>query len=133
MDDSPAPDEPIVSGEPLVPTAAQAIKSNIHITVTQGAATKITMEEAEMLIKFVWPEIVKAGDHNAFTVPKLGLSIVRDGDELYIMTVEEKEAALRGQPVAPAVGGETVHASEELIPEKKEKAASRKKKLKKEK
>lgn len=73
------------------------IKSSVHITVTQGAAKVITVEEAEMLVKFVWPEIVKAGDHNAFTVPKLGLSVVRDGDELFIMTVEEKEAALMGE------------------------------------
>ncbi len=81
------PDEPTIIDETMV-------KSSVHITVTQGAAKVITMEEAEMLVKFVWPEIVKAGDHNAFTVPKLGLSIVRDNEQLFIMTVEEKEAAL---------------------------------------
>ncbi|MDE1798574.1 MAG: hypothetical protein KGH63_04175 [Candidatus Micrarchaeota archaeon] len=89
--------------EPLVPEAPlQTIKSNVHITVTHGAAVKISMEEAEMLVKFAWPEIIKS-EHNSFTVPKLGLSIVRDGDQLYIMTVEEKEAALHGlaEPLLP--------------------------------
>lgn len=91
---APTPNAPAAPPPPASDPQPTRIKTSVHITVTQGAAEKVSMAEAEALVKFVWPQIVKAGDHNSFSIPRLGLALVREGDELFVMTMAEKEEAL---------------------------------------
>lgn len=70
------------------------VKLTIHLSA--GAQKKLSEEETQMLVKWCWEEMEKrkGEGHNLFRFPKLGICIVRDSNELVLMTDDEHRAAL---------------------------------------
>ena len=70
------------------------IKLTIHLS--RNAAKILSEEEAQMLIKWSWEEMEKKKKegYNLFRFPKLGVCVVRDKEELVILTDEEQRNAL---------------------------------------
>ena len=60
-----------------------------------------------MLIKLAWKEMQLKKEYNLFHFKKLGICLIRDGDDLTIMTEREKSHALGEQAK-----------SAEVVPEK---------------
>ncbi|VVB57083.1 Uncharacterised protein [uncultured archaeon] len=69
-------------------------KLTVHLS--HAAAKIVSPDEAQMLIKWSWEEMEKKkkDGYNLFRFPKLGVCVVRDGDELVILTDAEQQKAL---------------------------------------
>ncbi len=89
--------------KPAKPSDKPASPENKHhalvIHLSRGAAKIVNEEEVRMLLKWSWEEIEarqKEG-YNLFRFPKLGICVVRDKDELVILTDDEHRNALKDE------------------------------------
>ncbi len=69
-------------------------KREVRIHLTNAAAKIVSAEEAPMLVKLAWKEMEQKKEFNLFRFVKLGVCLIRDGDDLTIMTEKEKAKAL---------------------------------------
>ena len=69
-------------------------KREVRIHLTHAAAKIVSAEEAPMLVKLAWKEMEQKKEFNLFRFTKLGVCLIRDGDDLTIMTARETANAL---------------------------------------
>ncbi len=69
---------------------------NLTVHLSPVARKIVSPEEAQMLIKWAWEEMEKkkGEGYNLFRFPKLGVCLVRDGNEMVLMTLREQSRAL---------------------------------------
>lgn len=75
-------------------TPADPSKREVRVHLTNAAAKIVSAEEAPMLVKLAWKEMQEKKEFNLFHFKKLGICLIRDGDDLTIMTEREKSRAL---------------------------------------
>ncbi len=75
-------------------SSKEPINLTVHLSI--GARKIVSEEEAQMLIKWAWEEMEKkkGEGYNLFRFPKLGVCLVRDGNEMVLMTLREQSRAL---------------------------------------
>lgn len=69
-------------------------KREVRIHLTHAAAKIVSAEEAPMLVKLAWKEMESKKEFNLFRFTRLGVCLIRDGDDLTIMTARETARAL---------------------------------------